>query len=361
MVSLRQVSTLLAMTSDTCRNADPTDPYPIDAGDAPRVSSVTRYEARNLADRIREACERASVNGTPVPGPVVPLPEPKNQPPDSEPKDTVAGLDAEANRLMDLGLLRLVVLYGGHWCLAQVTDGGMHVLGEVEGLPEGMERRVAPERCVSGASDIYYLIGPDPTDGWPWLSEADRVPATVVGVPISYRLRVRIATVASTAGTLAELSKQTGTLGAEIEAEVTGLANDNGEDGNGSMLVPLMDSLLDPYERQFNTVAWNLFPDGNVGFATDPADRCAEHPRRVQACRHVEIVPGRYQGEYVCEDCDRHLVELVCKVCGLELLPHRLAEHLAQRCWADDSPLVHQIQPRAMADDPPAVPVSAPR
>jgi hypothetical protein len=346
-VPLRHVTILLGMTSDICRNANQTDPDPTEVEDALRASSVIRYEARKYADRIREACEQTGVNGTPVPGPVVPLPEPKNQPPAPDPKDTVAGLDAEANRLMRLGLLRLVVLHGGHWWLAHVADGGLHVLGEVEGLPERMERRIAPEQQVSGVSDIYYLVGPDPNEGWPWLAEADQAPSIVAGAPISYRLRVKIATVKSAAGTLAELSRQVGALGEEIDAEVAGLANDNGEDGHGSMLEPLIHGLLDPYERRFNTVVWNLHPDGAIGVDTDPVDLCGvEHPKRAHACRHVDVVPGQYQGHFVCEDCDRHLVELQCKVCGLELLPHQLAEHLALRCWADDSPLVHQLRPR---------------
>ena len=59
------------------------------------------------------------------------------------------------------------------------------------------------------------------------------------------------------------------------------------------------------------------------------------------ACAHVEIHPyvpedreRPMHGAYQCNACDEVLAEIQCSVCSVQLLPHRLAAHLTERCWA---------------------------
>jgi hypothetical protein len=110
-LSLPAVAGLLDSAADACRDVDPSGVELLDAPDALRSIDVITYEARGLGDRLRAACERAGVNGTPVPHPVKPLPLPKEPPPPppAEPEDGVV-VSLDDRRRHDAGRVPTNVL-----------------------------------------------------------------------------------------------------------------------------------------------------------------------------------------------------------------------------------------------------------
>lgn len=63
--------------------------------------------------------------------------------------------------------------------------------------------------------------------------------------------------------------------------------------------------------------------------------------RLLPSCEHGEVrpfVPEGYDkppgGAYRCGACDEVLVEIKCRHCDIAMLPHQLAGHVAERCWA---------------------------
>jgi hypothetical protein len=189
--------------------------------------------------------------------------------------DTIdLSLDAEADRLLAAGLLHGFETINGALLLGEIVDGTPRYLGEVEGLGDEVRMELAPTMGpLDGVHEVFVCkrVAPWPTPiEWCWLAWAEKVPAVVAGVPIPAGLRQRVAAAASLADSLIEQSAVLRRLTRGIDDEMMTLASDNGEDGRGSVLDPLVGALTTPLDQRLNLIARNLTPDAE--FLVHPVD-----------------------------------------------------------------------------------------
>lgn len=189
--------------------------------------------------------------------------------------DTIdLSLDAEADRLLAAGILHGFETVNGALLLGEIVEGAPRYLGEIEGW--GDEVRAKPVLTANRFDGIREVFVCERAAPWPmpiewcWSAWAEKVPAVVAGVRIPVGLRQRVAAAASLADSLIEQSAVLRGLTRGIDDEMIALASDNGEDGRGSVLDPLVGALTTPLDQRLNLIARNLTPDAE--FLVRPVD-----------------------------------------------------------------------------------------